>query len=291
MRKYLFAAVAAVAIASPAAAKDNSGYVGLDLGLLVPQKQDVDAAVDFTNPLTTDIAGSKVGSLKFKKGYDVDFVGGYDFGMFRLEGELGYKHAKAKSVNLDNGFVTAFNAGSGLALTSDDFDLGGKVSVLSGMVNALLDLGGNGGIGGYVGGGAGYARVKEFGDSDSGFAWQLLAGVYAPVSDNVDVGLKYRYFRSSKLNMADAVAFTGAGAGSGGVAAFGVNDRFTSHSLLASLTYNFAHAAAAPPPPPPPEAPATQTCPDGSVILATSACPVPPPPPPPPPATSGERGR
>ena len=43
----------------------------------------------------------------------------------------------------------------------------------------------------------------------------------------------------------------------------------------------------APPPPPPP--PATQTCPDGSVILATDACPVPPPPPPPPPPEP-ERG-
>ena len=48
----------------------------------------------------------------------------------------------------------------------------------------------------------------------------------------------------------------------------------------------------APPPPPPPEAPATQTCADGTVILATAMCPVaaPPPPPPPPPASSGERG-
>ena len=46
------------------------------------------------------------------------------------------------------------------------------------------------------------------------------------------------------------------------------------------------------PPPPPPEpavpAPATQTCSDGSVILASDACPPPPPPPPPPPAP--ERG-
>ena len=42
-----------------------------------------------------------------------------------------------------------------------------------------------------------------------------------------------------------------------------------------------------PPPPPPP--PATQTCADGSVILATEACPVPPPPPPPPPPAP-ERG-
>jgi outer membrane receptor protein involved in Fe transport len=46
---------------------------------------------------------------------------------------------------------------------------------------------------------------------------------------------------------------------------------------------------AAPPPPPPPPPPATQTCPDGSVILATEACPAPPPPPPPPPPAP-ERG-
>jgi len=45
-------------------------------------------------------------------------------------------------------------------------------------------------------------------------------------------------------------------------------------------------------PPPPPPAPATQTCPDGSVILATAACPAPPPPPPPPaPVERGERGQ
>jgi outer membrane immunogenic protein len=46
-----------------------------------------------------------------------------------------------------------------------------------------------------------------------------------------------------------------------------------------------------PPPPPAPVAPATQTCPDGSVILATDICPAPPvemAPPPPPPAP--ERG-
>ncbi|WP_294009900.1 TonB-dependent receptor [Sphingomonas sp.] len=49
-----------------------------------------------------------------------------------------------------------------------------------------------------------------------------------------------------------------------------------------------AVAMAPPPPPPLPPAPAaTQTCPDGSVILATDMC---PPPPPPPPPASGQRG-
>jgi iron complex outermembrane receptor protein len=45
----------------------------------------------------------------------------------------------------------------------------------------------------------------------------------------------------------------------------------------------------APPAPPAPAAPATQTCADGTVILATDACPAPPPPPPPP-APEPERG-
>jgi hypothetical protein len=64
--------------------------------------------------------------------------------------------------------------------------------------------------------------------------------------------------------------------------------------LQLSLGYMFGGArpadtyVAPPPPPPPPAPPATQTCPDGSVILATDVCPAPPPPPPPPPAA--ERG-
>jgi hypothetical protein len=74
--------------------------------------------------------------------------------------------------------------------------------------------------------------------------------------------------------------------------------RFKVYPILQlALGFRFGGAQAAPvyapPPPAPPmaaEAPATQTCPDGSVILATGVCPPPPPPPPPPPAPSGERG-
>ena len=66
---------------------------------------------------------------------------------------------------------------------------------------------------------------------------------------------------------------------------------------MLGATYKFgveppAPAYVAPPPPPPappPPPPATQTCADGSVILATDVCPAPPPPPPPP-APEPERG-
>lgn len=65
--------------------------------------------------------------------------------------------------------------------------------------------------------------------------------------------------------------------------------------FVAGFTYKFGAASPPPPPPPappppPPPAPATQTCPDGSVIGAAATCPLPPPPPPPAPAQRGERG-
>jgi iron complex outermembrane receptor protein len=79
----------------------------------------------------------------------------------------------------------------------------------------------------------------------------------------------------------------------GGRARLGYNIG-TPRTIGLTARYRFASApavveAAPPPPPPPPPPPATQTCADGSVILATEACPVPPPPPPPPPPAP-ERG-
>ena len=70
MYKYLLAAVAAAAIASPAAARDGSGYVGLEGGVLFPQKQNIDGAVDFTTNTVTrvDLLSSRVARAKLKTG-------------------------------------------------------------------------------------------------------------------------------------------------------------------------------------------------------------------------------
>ena len=97
-------------------------------------------------------------------------------------------------------------------------------------------------------------------------AWQLIAGVYMPISDNIDLGVKYRYFRTGKLNFNDSFTFPAVGAGtSGGTAFFDVHDRFSSHSVLASLVYNFgaplpsAASAASAPAASAAASPATQT--------------------------------
>jgi opacity protein-like surface antigen len=284
MRQYLLAAVAAAAIASPAIARDGSTYVGVEGGAMLVEDTKLnfhDVDTDLENPVAVD----------YGTGFDVDLIAGHDFGMIRAEAELAYKRAGVNEVVLGPGACTA--------IENCILDADGKGRALSAMANLLLDFGDESGINGYLGAGAGLATVKinadfsgefptipetEFGfsDDDSAFAWQLIAGLRLPVSDNIDVGVKYRFFSTRALEFRDSTTDSE------------LRGRWQSHSLLASLIYNFYSPPpppppAPPPPPPPPPPPATQTCPDGSVILATEACPVPPPPPPPPPPAP-ERG-
>jgi opacity protein-like surface antigen len=288
MRKHLLAASAVAALASPAFAAADGPYVGIEGGATFPRTSDLDVILDNT---TTYNNGYDV---KYKAGYDVDAILGYKLGFIRLEGEAGYKRAKVKSLGVSTPLITDVGTAAGTTATAADFSVGDHIGIKTLMANALLDGNFGGGFGGYVGGGAGRAWANLSGDRDSAWAFQGIAGLRYALTPNVDAGVKYRYFHTAKLGFDDgltvnAVPFTTSASGN-----------YDSHSVLASLTYNFngrarpepIPAAAPAPPPPPPEAPpATQTCADGSVVLATSACPVPPPPPPPPAATSGERGR
>ena len=280
MRKLAIAvALASTAMATPAVARDHSFYAGLEGGGMIVE----DMHLGYTDAnLNIDDAYR----VNFGTGYDIDAVAGYDFGFVRLEGELAYKHAGVDSVNIIDSRIGPI---SGMAE-------GGRVNVLSGMVNALLDFGPDDGLQGYIGGGVGLANIKlsaatgttgtpSFSASDSRVAMQAIAGVRYPVSQNIDIGLKYRFF-----NMQHA-KFDGRTAG----VPFVFKGNYRSSSLMLSLLYNFytppppPPPPAPPPPPPPPPPPATQTCPDGSVIPATDTCPAPPPPPPPPPPAP-ERG-
>src|SRR5690349_15630444 len=119
MSKYLFAAVAAAAIAAtPAAAHDGSAYVGVDAGLMFVQSTDANYQ-GVTGLTDGDIR------IKHKTGFDLDANAGYDFGMFRVEGELGYKHASIKNTTPDIPFFGTF------------FGDGGKGRTVSAMVNGL----------------------------------------------------------------------------------------------------------------------------------------------------------
>jgi OOP family OmpA-OmpF porin len=281
MRRYLLAAVAAAAIATPALARDGSPYVGIEGGLSIVEDMDHDVTigdVDYNNGVSID----------FKHGYDIDLLGGYDFGMFRLEGELGYKHLRADEISLSPQLAGDLGVTDDNGVAVGNFDVSDSGHVWSLMANGMLDFGEDDGWSGYIGGGIGRAKVNLGGESDSAFAWQVIAGVRKAVSANIDVGLKYRMFTTGDVKFDDDFDLDAVGISSSG--------KLRTHSLLASLIYNFNAPAPAPvivepvvaPPPPPP--PATQTCYDGSVILATDVCPQPPVETPPPPAPAPERG-
>src|SRR3954463_9699846 len=105
MSKYLFAAVAAGAIATPAVARDGP-YVGVEGGLMFIQSHTDDYQ---------GVTGLTDGTIriKHKTGIDVDAIAGYDFGMFRVEGELGYKKAGVKSTTPNIPFFGPFGPDGG----------------------------------------------------------------------------------------------------------------------------------------------------------------------------------
>jgi OOP family OmpA-OmpF porin len=284
MRILIVAALATTVFASPALARDGSGYVGFEGGAI--WAQDARLRATAVTPVGTF---NDVVRVDYRRpGLDFDLIGGYDFGVVRAEAELGYKRASVRRVD-------------GLAVPGTVAVAGdGNTGVTSVMGNLLLDFGDNDGLSVYAGGGAGWARVKHnsiarqslpafLDGKDSGLAYQAIAGIRYAITPQLDIGLKGRYFRTSNLRLGNAL---------GATAAYrDFRSKFRSTSLLASIIYNFAEPAAPPPPPPPPPPipmappapPATQTCPDGSVVLATDVCPVQPAAPPPPPPAP-ERG-
>ncbi|WP_435418959.1 OmpA family protein [Parerythrobacter aurantius] len=258
MRKLVIGmALASTAIASPALARDDAWYVEVDGGVMIVEDLEFDV-----NGAANDL------TLEAEEGYDFGGLVGYDFGPFRLEAEASYREADIDSVTAG---VAGFPARQTLFVApAGAYPASGEANALSFMVNGLFDFGPDDGLQAFVGGGVGVARtainarITESGpagidDSDSGFAWQILAGVRAPLNDRWDVGVKYRLFNAAGVELVDR-------------AGRDLETRFRSHSLLGTLTYNFGEPPAPPPvvvPPPPPV-----------VVTPPPARPVPPPPPP-----------
>ncbi|MBD3730706.1 MAG: porin family protein, partial [Sphingomonadales bacterium] len=223
MRKLVIgAALASTAIATPALARDDQWYVGVDGGVMLVE----DLKFDISN-------GADQGQADLDTGYDFGGVVGYDFGPIRLEAEGSYRDADMNTLVAG---TSGWADGAGISPRSTQFPAAGSANALSFMVNALADFGPDDGLQGFVGAGLGVARVKvtstinvngpdAIDDSDSGLAWQVLAGVRAPLTDHWDVGLKYRYFNAPNVDLVDGLGRS-------------VSTDFKSHSILGSLIYN-----------------------------------------------------
>ena len=231
MRKLVIgAALLSTAIATPAFARDGSPYVGVDAGIMKPNTFDL----RFVNSST---AVSDALRLRHKVGYDIDGVFGYDLGMVRVEGELGYKRARLKDATAEQAALAAVL----LPNQPLHYTATGRGTFWSGMINALLDLGPSDGLNGSIGAGVGYVRARyraglipsntlNFTSSDAAIALQGLAELRMPVSQSIDLGLKYRYFRTERLKFGAFCVTT-----CPSTTPFHLSGRYVSNSVLASL--------------------------------------------------------
>ncbi|AJP73124.1 OmpA family protein [Sphingomonas hengshuiensis] len=241
MRKLaVILALATTALSTPALARDDAWYVGIEGGAMLVED------IDFNLAYRPDAA-----KADHKYGFDVAGTVGYDLGPVRLEAEVSYRKA---SVDGYSSTLTTPVAGASGAYTNrapGSFDYaGGSSSALSFMVNSLFDFGDDDGVQGFVGPGLGVARVKEkiglntrgnfLDDSDTVVAWQVLAGVRAPLNDSIDVSLKYRFFNAPGVELTD-------------IAGRNTYFRYRSHSIMGGLVFNFGAPAPEPAPAPAPE--------------------------------------
>jgi len=260
MRKLaIVVALSSTVLATPALARDGAWYVGGDFGGMIVEDIGFDFGLTPTVPSTSD---SQI-VINHDYGYDGALFVGYDLGAFRIEAEVAYKRARVDDIETTiflpgNGFRTGTVQAPSIIAPAG----GGRTSALSFMINGMLDFGDDDGVSGFVGGGVGMARVDynnirafenqgaAIDDSDTRFAWQIVAGVRQAITDNIDVTVRYRFFNVDNVRTVD---FRG----------FESESRFRSHSLLGGITFNFGGR----------EPIATQTCWDGSVIPVTETCP------------------
>jgi len=105
-------------------------------------------------------------------GYLLNAALGYNFDPVRIEAAVGYQRHELE-------------------------DLDDDVSYLSLMANAYYDFDAGSGVTPYVMAGAGIAEADESwtSDNDTGFAWQVGAGLGFPIGGGTTLDLGYRYFR------------------------------------------------------------------------------------------------
>ncbi len=192
-------AAAALALAVPAEAAGN-WYVGFIGGANWVEDHSFSAATAPTVSADT---------LTWSTDADTGFVIGGAVGLnlsnmmsgLRVEIEAAYRE------NQIDGAWTSNTGPPGVSTGTLDIDH----STFSVLANAWYDFP-LGNVAPYIGGGVGWAETEldghylggttgPFNFSDSGFAWQLGAGINFDVSPNVKLGVGYRYFKGPDVTV------------------------------------------------------------------------------------------
>ncbi len=177
-------------------------------------------------------SGDHTANYDLGTGFTVTGAIGCDYGSYRLEAEVGYQTNDFKSaIDYTDGVADNYPSDA-IGTLSASYPMRGDVSALTLMGNGYYDVDLGSKVELYVTAGVGVAQVSFhdvndtgswtagsgelsgtyiFGaNNDPGFnahettlAWQVGAGIAAPIADNVKLDLRYRYFATTDFTVAD----------------------------------------------------------------------------------------
>jgi len=196
MIKELLTAMMLLAAVPALASADQSGQEPSRMGAYFSGFLGFNNSGDATLETTDYVFGDdRKSSVEFDPGIYIGGTGGYDFGMFRLEGELSYRAAELNNITSDRG----------VRYRRIDTNLG----MLAGMVNCFFDLDNSTPVTPYLGGGVGFAALYldndlyddngdpvYYEDAATTFAVQVGGGVEFKVNRRFSLDLGYRYFKT-----------------------------------------------------------------------------------------------
>ncbi|MEI7572446.1 MAG: outer membrane beta-barrel protein, partial [Phenylobacterium sp.] len=222
------AALAAVAIASGASAREVGWYGAVDAGYHWPMGIDGTSSNNAANgkPYDWTISSAEDWAGFARLGYQVS-------SHWRVELEGGYRPGKVDSVRGGASNAILGLCAPGVVRTTAAPNCGspnGDLTSITGMGNVLYDFLPDSVLNPFIGAGVGINNVKAdtivgqfstitpvgpaataanpawqnltIDDSDTAFAWQGIAGVAWAVTDRLDVDLTYRYLSGSDVTFA-----------------------------------------------------------------------------------------
>lgn len=155
------------------------------VGAMAAEGPYLSGNLGITMPTDSDVSEAGIsGEISYDAGFAIGAALGYNFGVGRVEGEIGYKTADADEIEVD-----------GLGSASID----GDMSVFSVMANGYIDLNASPTVKPYLMAGIGMANVAldsndvDVDDDDTVFAYQVGAGVGFALNNKVTLDIGYRY--------------------------------------------------------------------------------------------------
>lgn len=187
--------------------KTSSVIVGLIILLMLPVVSFSATPGPYLNaqfgvaiPMDIDVSDSSgTGTIKMKPGYATGIAVGYNFGMLRIEEEVGYQMNDMDKFSGCSGGICV----SGIPASGD-------ASGLSLLTNAYVDFANSSPVTPFFTAGIGVAKiyVNDFvvagfriGDGDDTVvAYQLGVGIAFAIDQHLTFDLKYRYFATADPN-------------------------------------------------------------------------------------------